>query len=99
MAKEVIERRLAACAIYLCSRKTPLIAGSASCKIIHNVTRDKDKHTARGGARQSCSWDAGMGSQPILVPRASLKQAEFRSKREPEEFSCEPSAAGSLYIY
>ena len=55
MAKEVVERRLTACAIYLCSRITPLIAGSASCKIIQNITRDKDKHTARGAARQSCS--------------------------------------------
>ena len=98
MAKEVVERRLTACAIYLCSRITPLIAGSASCKIIQNIEIKTNTQQGVLPGRAAAEME-GWGTNPFRCPRASLKQAEFRSKREPEEFSCEPSAVGSLYIY
>lgn len=86
-AKDVVVRRITACAICLHSIIAPLRAGSALCKIIYHITRDKDKHT--GAARQShchssLGWRDGgtTNSAAPELPESALSPEAATNQRQ-----------------
>lgn len=100
VAKEVVGRRITLCAIYLCSLIIPWIGGSAFCKNIHNITKDKAKLTSRvlpGRVTVTSHWVGKLGSNQLWCPKAPLKRAVSGSRHEPGGFLPKPRAAGSSY--